>query len=84
MKPRHERLAGALLMSAALLAAAPAVAACGDRGGPGYRGPSGKCVGWAEFGRVCGMPPEKRCVAENVQTESRGRGAKDAEAQATK
>lgn len=23
-----------------------AEAACGDRGGPGYRGPDGRCVGW--------------------------------------
>jgi hypothetical protein len=50
-----------------------ALAACGDRGGPGYRGPGGKCVGWAEFGRVCGKPPEKRCSAENVQDRDGGR-----------
>jgi hypothetical protein len=25
-----------------------AFATCGTRGGPGYRGPDGKCVGWAE------------------------------------
>lgn len=52
-----------------------AMPACGDRGGPGYRGPTGKCVGWAEFGRVCGTPPEKKCTPENVQ--ERGKGAKE-------
>lgn len=43
-----------------------AAAACGDRSGPGYRGPNGKCVGWAELGRVCGNPPTSRCSPENV------------------
>jgi hypothetical protein len=42
------------------------IAACGDRGGPGYRGPSGRCVSWAEIGRVCGSPPSTRCTAENT------------------
>jgi hypothetical protein len=41
-----------------------AQAACGDRGGPGYRAPNGRCVSWAEIGRVCGSPPSKNCVAE--------------------
>jgi hypothetical protein len=41
-----------------------ASATCGTRGGPGYRGPSGKCVGWAEIGRVCGNPPTSRCTPE--------------------
>ncbi|MGY3512176.1 hypothetical protein ACVIQY_005151 [Bradyrhizobium sp. USDA 3051] len=43
-------------------------AACGDRGGPGYRGPSGRCVGWADIGRTCGIPPSTRCTAESVAT----------------
>lgn len=43
-----------------------ALADCGDKGGPGYRGPNGKCVGWAEIGRVCGNPPTPRCTAENT------------------
>lgn len=46
--------------------ARPAAAECGERGGPGYRGPNGKCVGWAEMGRVCGNPPATRCRAEAV------------------
>lgn len=37
---------------------------CGSRGGPGYRGPDGRCVGWANIGRVCGSPPTTRCTAE--------------------
>ena len=30
---------------------------CGDRGGPGYRGPNGQCVSWVSVGKVCGCPP---------------------------
>jgi hypothetical protein len=41
-------------------------AACGDRGGPGYRAPSGRCVGWADIGKTCGNPPTTRCTAENA------------------
>ncbi len=43
-----------------------ALAACGDRGGPGYRGPDGRCVGWADIGRTRGNPPTTRCTAENA------------------
>src|SRR5277367_6397825 len=45
---------------------APAHATCGTQGGPGYRGPDGKCQGWAELGRVCGCPPSTRCTAEQA------------------
>lgn len=45
---------------------ATSFAACGDRGRPGYRGPSGRCVGWAGIGRTCGSPPTARCTAESV------------------
>ena len=41
-----------------------AEAACGDRGGPGYRGPDGNCLSWERLGRVCGSPPETRCTPE--------------------
>ncbi|HWL06758.1 MAG TPA: hypothetical protein VNQ99_17780 [Xanthobacteraceae bacterium] len=54
----------------------PSDAACGDRSGPGYRGPNGKCVGWAELGRVCGSPPETRCTPENVQENARAAAGK--------
>lgn len=37
---------------------------CGCKGGPGYRSPSGHCVGWAQLSRVCGTPPSARCSAE--------------------
>jgi hypothetical protein len=42
-----------------------AEATCGDRGGPGYRGPDGKCVSWEALGRVCGSPPT-RCAPERT------------------
>jgi len=40
-----------------LLIGDPVFAERGDRGGPGYRGPSGRCVGWADIGKTCGNPP---------------------------
>jgi hypothetical protein len=49
---------------------AVADAACGDRGGPGYRGPDGRCVGWADIGKTCGTPPTQRCAPEKVATGS--------------
>jgi hypothetical protein len=41
-------------------------AACGDRGGPGCRGPDGKCVSWEALGRICGSPPSTRCTCEKI------------------
>jgi len=59
-----------LVASAALVALVAATsfaeATCGERGGPGYRGANGKCVGWEELGRVCGSPPSTRCTPERV------------------
>lgn len=60
----------ALITMACLVAFGDADAGCGERGGPGYRGPHGKCVGWAELGRTCGTPPTSRCTAESVATNS--------------
>jgi hypothetical protein len=39
-------------------------AVCGSRGGPAFRGPNGKCMGWAELPGVCGTPPTTRCTYE--------------------
>lgn len=61
------------------LSSADALAACGDRGGPGYRGLNGKCVGWAELARVCGNPPTSKCAAETVATGSQEAAAHGAE-----
>lgn len=66
------------------LTCANAIAACGDRGGPGYRGPNDKCVGWAELARVCGSPPTVKCKAETVATGSKEAAAHGAEIQALK
>jgi hypothetical protein len=57
-------LVGALV--AIVAATSFAEAACGDRGGPGYRGPDGKCLSWQDLGRKCGYPPTTGCTAENV------------------
>lgn len=60
------RLSPTIAILAAILIPTTALPACGDRGGPGYRGPSGRCVGWADIGRTCGSPPTTRCTAENI------------------
>lgn len=52
-----------LLLTLGLLPSA-AIGACGEKGGPGYRGPNNRCVSWAQLGRVCGTPPETRCTPE--------------------
>ena len=51
-----------------LLIASPALACkgCGCRGGPGYRGPDGRCVGFAALDATCGVPPETRCTKEGA------------------
>src|SRR5215211_7868132 len=60
--------AAALFVLANATVAAKAV--CGELGGPGYRGPNGKCVGWEAIGRVCGSPPTTRCTPEQVASEA--------------
>lgn len=60
-----------MLASLAILLAATSAGAasgCGSRGGPGYRGPNGKCVGWDQLARVCGSPPSERCTPEGVDS----------------
>lgn len=62
------RFAFSLLAATSLLIAASAAEdvckGCGCKGGPGYRGPNGQCVGWAQLNKVCGTPPSTRCGAE--------------------
>jgi hypothetical protein len=44
----------------------PACHGCGCKGGPGYRGPDGQCVGYRDLDRICGNPPASHCVFENA------------------
>ena len=37
---------------------------CGCKGGPGYRGPNGRCVGYTNLIAVCGPAPHAKCVRE--------------------
>jgi hypothetical protein len=53
-----------------VISPADACSGCGCRGGPGYRGPSGRCVGWADIGRTCGSPPTSRCTPEGPNVEA--------------
>lgn len=68
----------ALAVTTALVTAASAqpCSGCGCRGGPGYRGPDGRCVGWKDISRTCGSPPTTRCKAEGPAA-----GAEEAAAQ---
>jgi hypothetical protein len=51
--------------AAAIVLALPSIAnaTCGTRGGPGLRGPDGKCTSWEQVARVCG-PDGSRCQRE--------------------
>jgi hypothetical protein len=44
----------------------PACRGCGCKGGPGYRGPDGRCVGFKALDKTCGRPPTSRCTFENA------------------
>ncbi|WP_421758731.1 hypothetical protein [Devosia sp.] len=44
----------------------PACQGCGCKGGPGYRAPDGKCVGFKTLTRTCGDPPTTHCTFENA------------------
>lgn len=44
----------------------PACRGCGCKGGPGYRGPDGRCVSFKTLESVCGRPPTSRCTFENA------------------
>lgn len=55
-----------VVVAIAVSTALEAASGCGSRGGPGYRGPNGRCVGWDELGRICGTPPTTRCSSESV------------------
>lgn len=39
---------------------------CGCKGGPGYRAPNGRCVGWKDLARTCGPTLPGACTAEQV------------------
>lgn len=39
---------------------------CASRGGPGWRTPQGRCVGWDALPGKCGFPPEKGCSFEGA------------------
>ncbi|MDH7797500.1 MULTISPECIES: hypothetical protein [unclassified Beijerinckia] len=61
-----------------------ASAACGERGGPGYRGPDGRCVSWKTIAAVCGHPPETRCTAEQEADGAREVGGLQHQARQTR
>ena len=44
----------------------PACRGCGCKGGPGYRGPDGRCVGFKNLNEKCGPYPHSGCVFENA------------------
>src|SRR5436189_6369800 len=79
---RYQMLIVALVAFVAATSFAEATG--GDRGGPGYRGPDGKCLSWETLGRVCGSPPSTRCTAEKTATEAPDAARKGQEIQEQK
>jgi hypothetical protein len=59
-------LAGVGLTLRAQPAQAAACSGCGCKGGPGYRGPNGRCVSWDALAKTCGTPPTTHCKGERV------------------
>lgn len=64
--PKKPLLVALAVLAVVVSTATEAASGCGSRGGPGYRGPNGRCVGWDQLGRVCGTPPTTRCTSEAV------------------
>jgi hypothetical protein len=62
----------------------PACRGCGCKGGPGYRGPDGRCVGFQALDKVCGRPPETRCSFENAPGTGANRDCATGEGEAKK
>lgn len=64
----------ASIIIAAIFTASPVLACegCGCRGGPGYRGADGRCVGWKDLAKKCGSPPTSRCSAEGPNVANDG------------
>ena len=56
----------ALILPAVTNTALSADRGCGSRGGPGYRGPNGRCIGWSSIRSICGDPPTTRCTLEGA------------------
>lgn len=52
-----------------MFGASAADAACGTRGGPGYR-LKGKCVSWAELAGSCGCKSTTTCNREDADPEA--------------
>lgn len=57
-------MAALVLLAVAGTAIAQPCAGCSCRGGPGFRAANGKCVGWKQLARVCGVPHTTRCSDE--------------------
>jgi hypothetical protein len=79
MQPAMGNLLGSLGLIAVLVLPDQAAATCGERDGPGYRGPNGQCVGWANIGKICGDPPTTHCTAEMVNPNAGGASKHGAE-----
>ena len=57
-------MAPPLLDSVAGVSRSSSLSTRGCKGGPGYRDPDGRCVGYADLIRKCGPPPHRLCRAE--------------------
>jgi len=54
----------ALMLASTVDNAIARCSGCSCRGGPGFRSPNGRCVGWKDFVRICGPAPHTLCKDE--------------------
>ncbi|EIZ84862.1 MAG: hypothetical protein CL858_28160 [Cupriavidus sp.] len=75
MRTSRVLAAALLLISCTAAAAACQCTGCGCKGGPGFRGPNGRCVSYKQLDKVCGSPPTSKCVFERHKQECEHEGA---------
>jgi hypothetical protein len=75
MRARRPLAAALLLISCTAAATACQCTGCGCKGGPGFRGPNGRCVSYKQLDRVCGSPPTSKCVFEHHEQACAHEGA---------
>ena len=82
------RLIGGVFALLLIATASPSLACmctgCGCKGGPGFRGPDGRCVSYKKLMSVCGQPATMNCTDERHRQVCEHEGALPTNAEALK